>query len=1097
MSKNIIVRGIKFKIYPTVADADHEELGLYQNLDGTQEIRWSEAPIVGATQTWKSGILCQIGSLERNLNTDGGGSQEDYSGLSIVVANGNKLILRLKELGIILNGKTAELWEFEGTDADADATSAVTQFVGTASYEINSTWDQRFWNIEIKNNRYRRNAFIGTIINNDPVNGNYQDAEDCVNGKIVPITCGEFKIEADGRINPAKFLRTAGKQATISNSGLKDSTGKYFTPEDQVSFPIVSHTWGVTTASSNHIVVDAFPSEFSIGDHIKIYSGFSDGGDKEILDIDGEDITVSGNMANSSGFTYIELLHKDGELNSPTRVYTIKMGLSYVGSWNPLYGYADSTQDFIESLVGKWLKVSEGGSANTASMAGRYRKITSFFLNLAYADPIITVKLSSVFEENLAGLSTVNATNQAWVSFIDIPFEYRADIWPCFGFLYENGDLADNPKKLYVYKSDNSFLERKDYSVDDDGKLINTSSIYPIGFKEIAPYGYQADTSGDKNAVIIDALHFENSPENLVSFDIFPLTGLALFTEANLSKWGYALFAHKADGLYEGAGALIYNTSHTQTLFPNGDTAAAYDRDDTSYETHSFTFAISGLSKGVHLKMMFEAGIDFTKINHEYDAYAIGINAESHVGDGGDGYSNSPLRIKYRKFVGDSVDVLSSILGDKYLDEGQEAAYGGRVRDLSDFYYTVRTLDSNKDFFFSPTQASQMRIISGYTNFIIPNVSTVDQLKAIYKLGFLFSMENSADKLVLTSSVKFTELALICKITGSISEKFYTLFSGRIFNDSWGGRKDNSTDAMIDPIDFIEHFARLQWGGDFGDVVEYGKAYSAHMPIKTGTDTNHDNGSFDSTILDDVRDFSPSWQILNKEDAYTDVQIGNLCKTFDVCAYTDLSGNICITTLDKTNPTETIDFTDIVGKIGWTQEPKINRIYVQPYFNYGYNYGSEKYDRIMGVLNVQAESYNVAYTPGIDNTQYLLDPEETTTDGEYVWNACRTLYLKYGQIERCPASFSDQKLLVKYEDALKVFYKKIVGQGRLRQSFNISYNKGRYYHPGKHVKIKLPHQTGNLSVEVLIERVRISGYGDPVELDVLLLEDIPTAFFFE
>jgi hypothetical protein len=1102
MSKNVTVRGVKFKIVPTVPDADHAELGLYQNGDGTQEIRWSEAPITGVTvggvaQAWKSGTLCQIGTLDRNLPTGNGGSQEEYSGLSIVVANGNKLILRLKELGIVLNGKTAELWEFEGTDADADATSAVTYFHGTAAYELNSTWDERLWNIEITNNRYRRNAFFGTVINNDPTNGNYPDASDDDNGKTVPATFGTFKIEVDGRVNPAKFLRVAGKQRLLTNSDYLDS-GKYCSPVDQSSYPVVSNFCGLT--SSGSAVINLWSGTaagyFSVGDHINLTAGFADLTDRTISTVDAVNgtITLSGDAANSSTIALIDFLHKADEANTTCLAYTIKLGLSRTGAFSSPPA-ADNMQGFIDNLVNKWANVVKGGSADGTALSGKYRKIdhcqvADWTAGGAAAECLVTVFLSSVFDKNLSGNPTATATNQAWLSFSYLPMAHANDVWPCSGFLDGSGTVNSKLQKLYIYKNDSTFLEKKQYKVDDDDNLIISSSAAPIGFKEIAPFGYNASGSNG-NLVVIDALHYENDPENLISFDVFPMLGVDRIATENLAQYGYDLFAWKADGLYEGSGATIYNISYTHA----GSSAGAVDKSDVSYDKHTFTFGIQTLV-GVNLKMAFETSIDFSKLLHEYDGFYLGINAETHVGDGGDGYAHSPFRIKSRGFMGSSEDIILGSLGDKYLDEDQGAAYGGRINSLPDFYYSVRTVDNNRAFLFSPTEAGQMRLISGHQCFPIPNSQTVAALKSIYKIGLLFSIVNNANKLACTSSAKFTELALICKTSGSISNCLYTLCAGRIFNDTWSGRK-TAADMITNPVDFIEHFLRLQWGGDLGDVVEYGKAYSAHMPIKTGTDTNHDNGSFDSTILTEVKTFSPSWQVPDKEAAYTDVQIGNLCRTFDLCLYTDLSGNICITTMDKTNPSETITFNDIKGKIGWTKEPQIRNVYCQPYFNYGYNYGSGKFDRLMGVLNVQAASYDPSYTPGIDNTQYLLDPLEETSDGEYIWNACRALYLKYGQIERCPSSFSDQKMLTKYEDTVKIFYKKIIGQSRLRQSLNVSYEKGRYYHPGKHVKIKLPHQTLNLSVEVMIERIKVGRYDENIALDVVLLEDIPTAFFFE
>jgi hypothetical protein len=1094
--KNVIVRGIKIKIVPEVAEADYPALGLYQNIDGTQEIRWSEAPVVAAVQTWTSGILCQIGSISRRLNTEGGGAQEDYSGLSIVVSNGDRLILKLKELGIILNGKTAELWEFEGTNTDSDSVSAVTQFVGTASYELNSAWDERFWNIEIKNNRYRRNAFFGTLVNNDPVNGSYPLATDDVAGGIVPATFGKFQIEADGRVNPAKFLRTAGKQRTLINSGLS-SGGKYFTPIDQSIFPVLGNFVGVTTAGTKAISFVGCADKLAVGDHIKIWTGFPDGADKEITDITLDMVTVDGSNATSSTLTFIDFLHKDGEDISPAPCYVLQLGLDEVGAL-PGIAYEDwpvnDMLGFMESLLNKWLQVIEGGAADNTSLIGKYKRISKFQLfHLEYDQMLVTVAVESFFEKTLSGASGAGGTNQAWVSICDIPFVFSGDTWPIAGFLDSTGNILPETAKaleLYAYKSDDSFLERKQYDTDPDtGKLIITSSMSPIGFKKLAPYGYEAVSSSDRNYIIINAMMFDGDPSQLLSFDIFPLINLAKYISDTLIAWGKPTYQSVA-------GSNLYLVTLTgATVGTNTDISgnAWCDKDDVA--SLSLSIILSRTPDDIQeFFAAYSAKIDIDKIVNEYNSYFLGINCFTMSGQSGEtNFSNAKTHIRWRRFNGVSHEILLDANGDKYYDLYPG---GGNIINLPDFYYLNRANpDYNSAFFYEKALSAQDRKVSGYKLFPLQGISSVNQLKSILDIGFLFGTYSGGYN-TIHKQIHFNELALICQMSASISSELFALCAGRIFDDTWGTRK-TAADMIVNPVDFIEHFTRLQWGGDVGDIVEYGKAYCPNIPIKTGADAGLDNGSFDSAVLDEAKTFSPSWQVVDKEAAYTDVQIGSLCKTFDLCGYTDLNGNACLTTMELTDPAETILFTDIIGKIGKTQEPSIQNIYVQPYFNYGYNQGSKKFDRTLAVANVQAAAYLPGYTPGIDNTLFLLDPLEVTPDGEFVWNACRVLYLKYGQIEPCPSSFSNQKMLTKYEDALKVFYKKIIGQARLRQSLSVSYGKGRYYHPGKHVKIKLPHQTLNLSIEVLIEEVKIGGYDDPVDLQVLLLEDVPTAFFFE
>lgn len=1108
MSHGLITWALKIKIVPVIVDADHSEIGVYQNDDDTQEIRWCEAPLTGTTQAWKSGIIQQMGDIEKRLDISNGGNIEDYSGLTAVVSNNGQLSLKLKELGLTLNGLPAEIWEFVGTNSDADSITPVLRYTGVVCNERSTEWDENYFSIEIKNGRYRRNAFLGTYINNDSVNGNFPNATDDVNGKIVPLTMGKFQI-IDGVPNPAKFIRTAGKQTVFTNSMNKAGASQYCYPEDQSVFPVVGNYCGVTESGTKVITIGC-TDYISVGDHIKIWSGFPDGSDKEVTAKDSTTITVDGSNATSTAFTLIDFLHADGEDYSPAIAYVLKIGLDYSGTLTRPPN-VNSFYSFMDDIQNKWMKIEIGG-ATDSTLTGRYKKIKAYQMaDWYYADGVclVTVFLESYFEKNLSGNSTATATGQAWASISDLPFQFNNDIWPVAGFLDSTGTPVDVSEDkslwLYGYNSDSTYLEKKSYEVSDDQKLIITSSLAPIGFKRFAPYGYVATPGGDLNFLLINAMLFDSDPSQLLSFDIIPVAALSEFEEADLSKYGLSLVNLYGAGSYDNAYAehsaasLDITCAHTKTLVPGGDTSAAFDRDDTSYEQHSYVVFANTPPAGSGFDRMivaFEATIDFSKLANEYDSYYLGVDIETSItGEDVSAYfENSPLFFKLRKFMGISEFILSEATGQKYYDIG---VGGGKIKNLPTFYYLVGTADNDKHFYFTPTETAQMKVIQGCVNFPFSSVDTSGKIKAIYKMGLLFEALFSVTPAIsytFTHTIKIKEASLICKLSGSIKNELFALCQGRIFDDTWGSRRLSA--AMIeDPPDFIEHFKRLGDGSEFGDGVEAGKVYSPSMPIKTGVGVE---GSYDSADIDYAREYSPAWQVFSANEAWIDRQVVALCRTFGLCTYVGSDGYECITTINKINPTETILFTDIMpGSMGKTKEPEIDNIFCQPVFNYRFNSGSGKYDKQMVVLSVQAEVYNSAYTPGIDNTLYILDESETTPDGEYVWNACKALYAKYRQVEQCPSIFSDQPLLVDYEDAIKVFYSKITKQDFSRNSFDVSYNKGKDYFAGKHVKIKLPFQTYNLSVEVFLERVVLQKNKNRVHLEFALLEDVPTAFFFE
>lgn len=1024
MSAPVIIHAIKIKVAPVIPGvAEHTELGFFVKTSEIQEIRWTEMPLVGTPDVWTSGIIAKngIGDIRREMDTRSGGASEAYSGLDLKVLNNNQLVLRLKELGIDINGLTAEVHEFIGTDADSDAMETSVRFTGVCAYESGSSWDENLWNIEIKNNRFQRNAFLGTMINNDAANGNYKDATDDMNGKIVPITMGKFEmINATTGVydpltsvpNPAKFIRTAGKQTALDNY---IDVSNHLLPEHQTFFPVIDHSAAHST--------------------------------------------------------------------SPYLGYRIQMGNNTVGS--PLMDLVSKLGGMVELPTGrKWLKIVVGGATGT-SLVGQYRKITRITDYGVSAGNVywVDVELETYFEKDLV----FTGTDQAWVQFLNLPFEYPCDTWPCAGFLNDAGGDSSQVLNLYSYKSESSFLERKSYDTDSiTGKLIINTSFVPIGFQKIAPYGYNAKIGGINNSLIIDAKLFESDPSQLLSYDIFPLKDRTAFIENTLTAWGFPTW-NRMDGGELGFVPVFDDAVQTDLIdYDATDVGGAnpdLDRKDSSYRY--VTLQTDGQT---NIKVVFEFSIDIEKLLFDYDSYYLGVNISTKsVNAGGTSNCRGGIKLLLRRFIGSTIETLSNANGAKLDDFNKWSA----IDCLPDFYYNPRTTPDNNKAFIFDTELSSLaypqQYLTCHKNFPLA-VNTKEQIGSLHRVGLIY--ENAVDG-TTDILIKMIEMSLICKMSTSISEKLFTLCKGRTFNSTWGSRK-TSANMITNPVDMLEHFKRLQCGMEFGDVVEFGKAYSPSMPIKTGAAVD---GSYDNAILDTVKTFTPAYQILDVGPAWTDTQIRDLCRTFHVCTYTDRAGYECVTTLDTTDPAETILFTDIKGAIGETKEPEIGDVFCQPIFNYRYNSGSEKFDKQMCVLNIQESTYNAAYTPGIDNTAHTL--HATLHDGEYVWAQCKAKYSKYRQIEPCPSSFSDQKMIVTYVDAIKIFSMKISWMGKNRQPLSVFYSKGKDYHPGKHVKIMLPHQTNRMTVECVIEKIKISKNRNQVDLQLVLLEDVQTAFFFE
>jgi hypothetical protein len=1109
MSHYLTVQAVRIKIEPVVsALVTHAELGVFVNGDDTQEIRWSEVPLVGVSETWTSGVIAKngIGDVEHKGDTRKGGSPEEHSGFDLKVLNNNQLTLRLKELGISVNGLKAMLYDYIGTEADSDASGIETRAVGTCEYEDGSTWDENIWNITIKSNRYQRNSFVGTQINNDPDTGNYPDADDSIAGKIVPITIGEFKQNTDGGLHPAKLLRTAGKEVQLTNSA--GSSARVITPENLLSFPVLCNFIGYaqgTSGTGNPTVRYVGCGDLlAAGDVVTIYN----------YDFESTTRTVSSVVADTQGFAvtftqdllwtgnaYIVRLHTSDETESPNLAYVLQLG---TGNSNNITNghYADNyTDNWIESFVDKWIQIDVGGAydgSTSTSLTGKYNKITRFNIMIDNSGLVyVTVILGNYFEKNLSCHPEATATNQAWVSVWYIPFEFTLDTWKCAGFIDENSAATTTPH-LYSYISSDSFREKTTYELDDVGTaLISKTTIAPVGFKRISQYGYTIDDSADNNLIIINALLFKNSPENLLSYDIFPMKTFSKFLEANLDKWGisqnqiasgYPLYGEASGGVYS------YVESN------EGGSNPEFDKNDESYL--KMYYSLEDTTGNLKVYNCHVAEIDFDKIEMEYDSYYLGIDLFSWAKWANANTLTSAVFIKWRRFLGNSYYLLSEPIGQKYDNVPSvfpivDRTSAGNIITLPDFYYETRSIpDKNEAFYFEiDTSDSQLRKISGKNIFQLTDISSVNSLKSIKEILFaVYNKDiNYGPSHIITACEQLYELALICECSASISTEVYALCKGRIFDDTWGSRK-TTTDLISNPVDVLEHWKRLQCGIDLGDIVNYGKAYSPSIPIKTGAATI---GSYDDSTLDNTKALSVAYQIHDDNDAWTDTQIKNICKTFGLCTYTDLEGNECVTTLEKIGDTHTlteITFDEIYpGSIGETQEAEAQDVYCQPIFNYMYNYGSSSYDKQLSVTNIQAATWNSAYTLGFDPTGHNLDA--TITDGQMVWNACKTNYNKYRQIEECSSDFSDQEMIADYIVAVKILYQKILWMGKARVPFSVYYDTGKECHYGQHIKIKLPHQTNNYSIECFIEKVKKSKYNNKVDLTCVLLEDVPTLFF--
>jgi hypothetical protein len=1070
-----------------------------QHITSESEIRWSENELSGTILSWKSGIIARngIGVTKEGADLSAGGAPAFFDGFSVMAINTNQLILRLKELGIKLPGLTCEKYEFVGTEADSDATEEKKLFTGAIE---DLTWDETILEISIKNNSYKCRALMGTVINNCPVatGGNYPDAADSLNGQIVPMTYGKLLPDAEDSSENilAKFIRTGEKQETMTNSA---DGSNYCDPNGATIFPVVGYG---DTAANSHL---AYKIQFGTAVHgISGYPLSFDMSEKYVK-------IVVGGSADSTSMVgkyrkIVKHIETTGDATLGSAVITNIPDTSDIVIGTKLYipdGF--TTKIFDLTVLSKTADtVTVDQTADATATSNIYQGYCMIGLGgSAY------IVLDSFFEKDLSGNSDATAVNNAWAQIIDIPFEFQCDVWPCKGFLDETGASIIQEPHLYTYSDKVSAKFKTKFRLES-GVYVPFNEAIPEGFLQLPKYGYNIVSDSPYTKLIIDIKLFNNDPSKLSSYSIFPCKTWEKYIKADLSEFGITdrVSVDAAKNVY----SLNIGPAVTFDVYSEGSDENQFDKDD------SITHAISIHTHAVtpHEQWLvwdFELPID--KLTIEYVSFYLGIRMRTQRNITTNATQKlTELRLYWRRFMGfDLVGNANEIntafigLGQVYERENDDWHI---VDDLPDFYYLTRTpgnVDNNKAFYFEETPTTEF--IRNHLNFKLNGFNNVDALKSIHKMTLMKASGSNVDVNV-HQEINLDELALICEREMDVGSELYSIFSGRVYNDTWGGRV-TATDMIQDPIAMIEEACRKQnWSG-VGDLRRYGKEYCPNAKIKlTG------NGSFDDTGLTSIKALRPAFQILDLAKSWTDKFKEALCRRYFLLTRQDEDGYECVHYLDPQNTDETVPATvitmaDIIGDVGETVEPKGSDVFVEPFLNYAYNSGSEKFDKQLRIFNAPdaawvgtgteaspqyaaGSGWHAEYTPGFQGT-----------DGQDVWLSCHALWNKFRTMESPPSDKTDAREIVLYSDALHNIKEWVAWMGKRRDSFTVPYTlapsggvKARDWYPGMKFLLNLLHRTNAFNAKYLIEKIekdKNAGECGTVKVNVILLVDIPTAFF--
>lgn len=282
-----------------------------------------------------------------------------------------------------------------------------------------------------------------------------------------------------------------------------------------------------------------------------------------------------------------------------------------------------------------------------------------------------------------------------------------------------------------------------------------------------------------------------------------------------------------------------------------------------------------------------------------------------------------------------------------------------------------------------------------------------------------------------------------------------------------------STDIIDDPVMLLEYIKRNQNWLDNEDT--------ALIKI-TG------NGSFDDSELDELKALTIARQFHNYEDVWTDTLVKSICETFYLVSRHDSDGYECVEYLfNESTISDIITIDDIIpGTIGAVEEPNAENVFVEPFVNYGYDYGTSKFKSSLKITGVTENSeWSSSLTPGF-----------TGNDGEAPWSKCRANYLKYRHVEKIQSNMTDQYWVVDYDTALWKITKMIDLMTKCSFSFSVHYEKGRNYYIGQHLSIQFPHETNDITIRSCIHKLSKHKQGNRVNVNVTLLEEVPVSFYY-
>jgi hypothetical protein len=321
------------------------------------------------------------------------------------------------------------------------------------------------------------------------------------------------------------------------------------------------------------------------------------------------------------------------------------------------------------------------------------------------------------------------------------------------------------------------------------------------------------------------------------------------------------------------------------------------------------------------------------------------------------------------------------------------------------------------------------------------------------------------------------------------------MFIGRIYNDTFGGRK-TPTDYPSDPVNMLEMICRLQGGSenDFTDVNGWGHSYWKNALIKTSGD-----GSFDDTIdpdLASIKTLDCGGQILDYENAQTNDIKRKLCYQFGMANWVDANGNECVKPIRKGihSPTDLITIYQILDRSSIeVNYPDPVDLYAEPFVQYNKNPATGNYDSIIKVTNTGFENPTDA-----QKLSFVIGCQSQSS-ATYIYDKCKDIFKRAGAVEPAPSDMTDLDFVHDYDTALQHLIDWINWMYNPEISFKIPTSSVDGWEECHRFIIQLPHQTDNVEIECLLEEHTINPNNEheSVIKAIMFSDTIPEGFSFQ